>query len=332
MRKLTESDIFSRELDKRNNISGKIDAIISGAESSTVILNEKLYSEIKRKIVDKKRDELSLKMLNAISSGGLILFTLPPEKRLSTQIPFIICKLNGVRTVAVNMCDLVVQTKYNDGSIEYELGDNVNKVYVLLQSSYLELEKFDERSVMSPDVLYESAVLWAEMFNKPLYDAVGLNNSDRYSAYLYFSMKFFLVYFMGCTEAQAESMASKRVPEKNMLLLQMIDVIESRDLNIYEGVIPYLKIILDNEVASTKGIRVNNLENSMNISHYLMRFIQSYSDNALLSLCAFPYFIYTIQSAYNKTKMMKDKSFDWVFDSRKGNLKLANKLMTDILK
>ena len=119
MRKLTESDIFSRELDKRNNISGKINAIISGAESSTVILNEKLYSEIKRKIVDKKRDELSLKMLNAISSGGLILFTLPPEKRLSTQIPFIICKINGVRTVAVNMCDLVVQTKYNDGSIGF---------------------------------------------------------------------------------------------------------------------------------------------------------------------------------------------------------------------
>lgn len=332
MRKLTESDIFSNELNRGNNILGKINAIISGAESSTIILNEKLYPEIKRKIIDRRRDDVSLKMGDAIINGRLVLFALPPEKRLSSQIPFIIWKQNGIRRVAVNLCDLIVQHKYNDGTIEYELGDNVNKVYILLQSSYLALDKFAENMVMSPDVLYESAVLWAEMFNKPLYDAVGLNNSDRYSAYLYFSMKFFLVYFMGCTEAQAESMASKRVPDKNMLLLQMKDVIESRGMNLYAGIVPYLKIILDNEVANTKGIRVNSLENSMNISHYLTRFIQSYSDNALLSLCAFPYFIYTIQSAFNKTKMMKDKSFDWVFDNRKGNLKLVTKLMTDILK
>lgn len=331
MRKLIDSDIFSKELN-RTNVLGKINAIISGAESSTIILNEKLYSEIKRKIIDRRRDEVSLKMGEAIMNGRMVLFMLPPEKRLTSQIPFIAWKQNGIRRVAVNMCDLVVPHKYNDGTVEYELGDYVNKVYVLLQSAYLALDKFEENMVMSPDVLYESAVLWAEMFNKPLYDAVGLNNSDRYSAYMYFSMKFFLVYFMGCTEAQAESMASKRVPDKNSLLLQMKDVIESRELKLYDGVIPFLQIILDNEVANTKGIRVNTLENSMNISHYLIRFIQSYGDNALLSLCAFPYFIYTIQSAYNKTKMMKDKSFDWVFDSRKGNLKLANKLMTDILK
>lgn len=332
MRKFTDSDIFSEVINNGNKIFGKINVIISGAEPSAVILNEKLYNEIKRKIVDRKRDETTLKMANAIANSQIVLFMLPPEKRLTSMMPFFVWKQNGVRRVAVNMCDLVVPTKFNDGTIEYDLGDNVNKVYVLLQSAYLALDKFDEKLVMTPDVLYESAVLWAEMFNKPLYDAVGLNNSDRYSAYMYFSIKFFLVYFMGCTEQQAESMASKRIPDKNMLLLQMKDVIESRGLNLYGGVIPYLKIILDNEVANTKGIRVNSLENSMNISYYITRFIQTYGENAVMSLCAFPYFIYTVQSAYNKTKMMKDKSFDWVFDSRKGNLKLANKLMTDVLK
>ena len=330
MRTLKDSDIFSNYINKGNAVFGRISEIVM-PDSPAIFLNDVLYSEIKKKIIDKKRSEMVFKIDKAIKSGQMLLFTLPPEKRLSSQIPFIVFKQNGVQRVIVNLCGLVSEHKYNDGSSEYEISDNIDKVYVLIYSAYLAIDNLSENSIQSPDVLYNAAVLWAEMFNKPIYDSIGLNNTERYDAYLYFSMKFFLVYFMGCTEDQAEAMASKRVPHKNLLMVQMIDVIESRQLKLYDGITTYLSTILDNEVANTKGLRFNSLDKSMNITHYFTKFKNSYGENAILSLCAFPYFIYTIQSAFAKTKMMHDRSFERIF-TMNANAKCLNKLLVDILK
>ena len=87
--------------------------------------------------------------------------------------------------------------------------------------------------------------------------------------------------------------------------------------------------LTNNEITMIKGVRVNNVENVMNVSFYLQKFDQTFHRNALLSLCSFPYFIYTIIAATSKCNLVKDKSFDRIF---KDNGAVVNRLLVAILK
>ena len=330
IRELKESDIFMNELNKNNVVFNKLNLILSNAIPSTVILNQILYPEIKRKIVDKRKDSISMEIATAIAQGSLVLFTIAPDKKLSDMIPFFAYTQNGVRKVAVNLCSMVRVNRLDDNSQDYEMGDHVDQIYAVLVASWLTLTKFDKKAVVTPGVMENAAVLWAEMFTKPLFDVVGLNNIDRKNAFMYFSIRFFLGYFLGISKDSIDSISLKYVGTKNSLILYMEDKIEHLGLDMYAGVIPFLKILLNNEVSMVKGMRVNNIDNSMNISFYMTKFSQTFGSNALLSLCAFPYFIYTVMAAASKTRMVKDKAFDRIFSGH--NSKALNKLIIDVQK
>lgn len=329
MRKLIDSDIFSEELNRNNRVLGQVSMILSNADSSVVFLNEILHNEIKRKIVDKKKTKIATDILAAIENGQLLLIYTPPARKLSDIIPFVSFKQNGVTRILVNFSSIALPNKLNDGSIDYEIRDNVNKAYVLLHSAYLTLDKFQERSVMAPEVVYNASILWAEMFTKPLFDVIGLNNIDRKYAFMYLAMKFFAVYFLGCSEDQAEKNAMRYIHEKNQVLVNILDNISARDINIYKGVKTFLETLLNNEITNIKGIKINNVSNTMDISFYLSKFSTTFGSNALLSLCAFPYFMYALTAATGNCNMMKDKSFDRILTQHK---KILNRLLIDILK
>lgn len=328
MRKLIDSDIFSQIINKNNRVLGQIPMLIP-PHNEGVFLNEILHNDIKRKIVDKKRSAIATAIMDEIDSGAIIIIYTTPEKRLSDMIPFITFKNKGIRRVLVNFSSIARPVRLNDGTIDYELGDNVNKAYVLLHSAYLALEKFTENAVMSADTIYDSAILWAEMFNKPLFDVIGLNNSDRREAFTYLAMKFFAVYFMGSTEDQAEKTAMKYIKQKNQMLIDILDNIQSKNIDIYAGVQAFITTLLDNEVTSIKGLKVNNDSNAVDISFYIRKFSQTFGSNALLSLCAYPYFIYVITAAMGKCNMVKDKSFERIL---KYQQRVANKLVIEVLK
>ena len=328
MRKLIDSDIFSQIINKGNRVLGQIPMILPPSGVG-VMLNEPLHNDIKRKIVDKKRSAIATAILDAIDTGELILIYTPPEHRLSDMIPFIAFKNKGIRRVLVNFSSIVRVTRLNDGTPDYDLGENVNKAYVLLHSAYLTLEQFTDNAVMSADVVYDSAVLWAEMFNKPLFDVIGLNNTDRREAFMYLGMKFFSVYFMGCSEDQAEKTAMKYLKQKNQMLVDILDNIKAADIDIYAGVQAFLTTLLNDEITSIKGVKVNNMSNAVDISFYIRKFSQTYGSNALLSLCSYPYFIYAITAAMGKCNMVKDKSFERFL---KYHQKIANKLVIEVQK
>lgn len=304
---------------------GKVMKIITSP--NTTILNELLYNDIKRKIIDNRKDKVVYEMGNAIMSGKMILFTVPPADRIPDCMPFIVYKKQGEKRVAVNLASTTREVRNSDKSITYELGDAA-KVYSILYGAYLALEKFDERTEISPDVLYDSALIWANMFNKPIYDAVGMTNLERNVAYMYFAMKFFLGYIMGCPQKQIDSIVMKYTKEtKNDLILYMEEQIGRLGINIYEGLIPFLRMLFNDEVTRIKGIRVANVENTMNVSFYLSKFVTSYSSNALLALCSYPYFIYTVISAVGRSRMVNDKAFDRTFSQCKREL---NHLLVNI--
>ena len=331
MRELRDSDMFMTYVNHDNVIFGRIGKILHGMESSLVVLNDQLMDEIQRKIVDNKREKIVSDMGYAIRNYDMILMTMDPDKKLPDMVPFFIAQNPkiGKSYAYVNMASVVRPVKNADGSILYELGD-ANKAYSILYSAYLSLKKFRKNSILSSTTLYNSAVIWADMFNKPLYDAFGMSNPERNEALMYFSMKFFLRYMMECDEKTANELAGKYInSKKNDLILYMEEKIQDLGLDIYQGLIPYMKALFNNEVTQTKGVRVANISNSMNVPYYLQKFTTTYSSNALLALCSYPYFIYTIISAMGKSRMVRDKSFDKIFQIHS---KEVNQLLVAITK
>ena len=88
--------------------------------------------------------------------------------------------------------------------------------------------------------------------------------------------------------------------------------------------IPFCQLLFNSEFNRVVGIN-----EKMNITFYLSKFIQAYSTNALMSLCAFPYFIFVMVSAVSKSNIVKDKSFDRIFNDNKS---MVNKLLLAVLK
>lgn len=307
-------------------------AIAGNREPSMVLLNDKLYGDIKKKIVEKKREVTATKILECIANGKLALYAVDKGANdLPDAIPFFVLKNTqlGTRFAAVNLTNVVMREKLDDGSISYEIGDNINRLYVILLSAYLAVEKFDPKVSLPSNLMSEAAVLWAEIFNKPLYDAVGLNNKDRKDAYMYFAMKFFLVYFLDCDEKYAESVAMAYIGTKSDFLLGMIEKIELKGINIYDGVLSLLNTLINDEITSIRGLKVKTLTGAIDTNFYLNKFTMAYSSNAFLTLCSFPYFVFTVVAAVSKTNIVKDKSFDWVFSH---NIKLLNQFIANIKK
>lgn len=331
MLELKDSDIFKKYINKNNSLFGRINMIL--VDPQTIILNEILYPEIKKKIVDKKKDVIAAKMAAAVNNREIMLFITTPDKKLPNLMPFFAYKQNGIRRVALNLTDLVIVRNEPTGEVEYDISNNINKLYALLYASYLSLENIASDTILNPDPLYHSAVLWAEMFNKPVYDIVGQNNIDRRRAFMYFGIRFFLGYYMQCPEQQIDSLSMRYLntwkTDKNQFITGMEDRIAEKDINIYEGFTTFCRTLFDNEITLIKGIRVNNLETTINVNFYIQKFIQTYSENALLSLCAYPYFVYTLIAATSKTDLVKHKSFERIF---KDNGTIVNKLLTALMK
>lgn len=329
MRELKDSDLFMKEINRGNNIFSKVNGILTNAEPGTVILNDILFDDIKKKIIDNRREKIVAEMGNAILNYRMVLFTSDPARKLSDSVPFFVYKQSGRRMVAVNLAGVVRPVKMPDDSISYDIGD-ASKVYSIIYGAYLALDRFTANTEISPSSLYDAAVLWAAMFTKPLYDSLGMTNPDRNEAFMYYSMRFFLGYIMECSEEQINSISGKFINNnKNNLILYMEEKIEDKGINIYDGLLVFMRTLFNNEITRLSGIRVSNVSGSINVSYYISKFTTVYSSNALLALCTFPYFIYVLISAVGKSKMVKDKSFDRVFSTYNREL---NRLLLNVSK
>lgn len=333
MRKLIDSDFFMKEVNKDNALLGRANKIISGLEPGTIILNSYLYPDIKKKIIQARKEKIVLEMGKAVEKNQMLLFIVPPERKLPDALPFLHYNrnINGVERpeVAVNVASIVQPVKLPTGEETYEIND-VPKLFAVMYSGYLAMSKFTPTSIVDPSVLYDSAVLWAAMFNKPIFDSIGLHNPERNDAFMYFGIRFFLSYIMGCGQGQVDAMAKKFIKnKKNDQILVMEEAIEDKQLNIYSGLIPYMQAMFNDEVTQIRGVRTTNIENRMNVSYYISRFIMAFGSNAMLGLCTFPYFLFVTIAAYSKCKIVKDKAFDNVFSKYKREL---NRLLVSILK
>jgi hypothetical protein len=93
----------------------------------------------------------------------------------------------------------------------------------------------------------------------------------------------------------------------------------------------FCQTLFNNEVSNIKGIKVNNIADSLNRSAYITKFIEMYGFASLCSLSAYPYFLFTIISSFNWSRICNDRSLeDIVFYDNKEMPKLLTGIYREL--
>jgi len=328
MRSYINSDIYTETLNKGNAISGKIMKILGGNASGTEIVNDKLSAAIAamKKVY---KDPSTLKVIEALNSRRMLLMVVTPENNIPICLPFFKYTAGGVNKVCVNLTNYIGSSVDPDtGEKEYTI--DVRKLHALTLAAYIDLDLLNGKTVLAADTLSSAAILWAKMFNKVLEGAIGLGtNRDRYNAFMYLAIKFFLRYYMDVPEQIAENIALNylRVP-KNQMILFIEDNIAAKGIDIYKSFSVFCSALFNNEITNIKGIKNNNISDSMNELFYHRKFIDLYYYASLLSLGGFAYFLFLILCADDMVPICNYKVLKKIIDEEK----LGTKLLISIYK
>lgn len=329
MRVFTESDIFEY-LNKGNVLQNKMFKILAG-KSDAIILNNVLESDLKSMLKIFK-EPVTLKAVNAVKAGKIVLVKIPIESNLPECLPYIKHKKDGSERIIINVTNYVTEKKDKDtGDIDYSI--DIKKLYSLLVPGFLYLQSFDARYQPSPEAIKISALIWARMFNKVLIRTIGLTtNQERYEAFMYYAMRFHMKYFLNLSDTVVDDISGSILANgKGYLIDYMETKIKDLNLDPYSSFSSFCGMLFNNEVSNIKGIRVNNIEENINISFYLKRFIDMYNMSATMALSSYPFFIFAIFSAYNWSNIVNDRTFeDVVYYDKKEVVKLMNALYKDI--
>ena len=320
MRSYINADVYTELLNKNNIVSTKLTQLLSNKVTGTVFLNDKLPIQIKRLESDNKTP-IMLNVVNAIKSNKIILFSIPQEQMtIPDSLPFVKFidhKQNEEIKVAVNLSKYVsVRTDRVSGITEYDI--DVRKLYILTLSAYIDMVYLSEASTLPADTLYYGALIWARMFNAVLVQACGLGiNKDRYEAFMYFAMKFFMIYYAEAEEIAADKTVERYFKNKTKTpYIEMISLkIKDKRINPYTSLSDFCNTMFNNDIT---GIGGGSMQ--MNYSFYLRKFMSRYYSSALLALGSFSYFLFVLLSVREKVNICNDKALadilkeDNVFD------------------
>ena len=290
---------------KEEQLNKQISELLS---KDMIVLNNEFETEIKT-IKRNYGDAITNATLNKIASGELIIFcTNNLKNAMPAYMPFIKYKRAGKTFVAIDVTKYVKQSKDKQGIIEYSI--DANKLYCLIVSGYLYLDKFDKGTVLSTNLMKLTSLVWARMFCKVLEMRVGLaTNKDRYDAFMYLAIKFFLLCVLEAPQGIADSIAKSYFPNNklNPICNHVEVVCEERGINMFADLPVFCTTLFDNSITGISALRVTGSKDVMNYSFYIQQFITLYHLPAALALECFPYFIWMIISASNWGYFFNDK-------------------------
>ena len=329
VRLFTESDIFDY-LNKDNVLQSRIFKILNN-KSGALVINEKLKPDLDT-IQKVYRETSTLMFLSAIKANQILLVDIPLEYNLPECLPFIKHKKDGKKRIIINVSQYVNKRKDPEtGDIEYSM--DVKKLYVLCLSGYIYLKLLYKDTVLPPDTIKYSAFIWARMFNKVLIKTIGLStNKERYEAFMYFAIRFFMKYYLECPDIVVDNISSSYLKNGKSYLIEFMET-KISDLNIdpYESFSAFCSTLFNNEISNIKGIRVNNINENINISFYIKKFIDMYNLSAAMSLSSYPFFLFTIIASYNWTGICNDRSMEDIVQYDKKEVpKLLNSIYKEL--
>lgn len=329
MRLIQNSDIFDR-LNKDDHLKDKIIKVL-GSMSGAIILNNNIKKELDM-LQRVYKEQSTIAILKEIRDNNILLIKIPTDYKFPTCLPFIKYKKEDKPKLIINLTDWLREKKDIDsGEIEYSI--DIKQLYSLCLSGYIYYKLLDESTVLPPDAIKISATIWARMFNKVLIKTIGLNtNKDRYEAFMYFGIRFFMKYYLESPDIVVDNISNSYLKNgKGYLISHMEEKIKVLNININESFDKFCHTLFNNEVSNIKGVKVNNVADALNMQAYIAKFIEMYGFASLCSLGAYPYFLFTIISSFNWSKMCSDRSLeDIVFYDSKEMTKLLTTLYKEL--
>lgn len=331
MRAFTKSDVFMNNIDKGNVVQKKIFDIVGG-KVQTVILNDKLTLDLE-KLKKIYKEPALMKAVDAVKNLQILLVKLPLDDNLPKLLPFFKYRKNGQARVLVNLTGYINESNDPDtNTISYSM-NNSRTLYTFILSAYIYLKLIDDRTTLPPDAIKYSAILWARLYCKILKSAGMIQDSDRKDAFMYFAMKFFMKYYLETPDVVCDNIALGYLPngKKFPLIIDMETEIESLGLNPYNSFIDFCTTMFNSRVTGLKGLRVKNVEDSINTTFFLTKFIENYHEQAYMALCAYPFFIMVIIDGMNKGNICNDRYLeDIVLYDNKETTKLLNSIYKEL--
>lgn len=275
------------------------------------------------------RDKLTQKAVDAVASGDIIIFAAKnPRHCMPSYMPFIKYKVGEKYQMAIDITQYVT-IKPIKGSEENEVFMDQKKLYSFITAGYLYLKIFNKDTAVPSTLAKSSAIVWAKLFCKILEAKVGLaTNRDRYDAFMYYSMMFFLVNILDYNPESASAVAKSyfKVGVVNATIAFIQTQIDDGNLPIYDSFEDFCRIMFNPEITGIRTMRLKNSNDIITLEYYVSQYITTYHITSALSLAAFPYFIWMIISACNWTYMFNDKAIEPIAIDE------YNKIMTELWK
>lgn len=324
MRDFRESQIY--QLMNRNGILDNQLREAGKAINGATIINNRLESlEPLRKIY---RETVVLQALKAVEKNQILLVVLPEDKRFPAHIPFM--KTKSAKPIEViDLSKYAKANKDEDGKIiSYTM--DVDKLYVLLVSAYLDLVLFSESTALSSESIKRLSIMWAKMFNKILQaKKIFVGNKERQDAFMYFAMKFCMKYYIQCPDPVIDSVCEQFIgPNKSRYILFVEENLAKKDIDLYQDWTTFARTMFDNEVTNLASFNPNG--GGMDIRLYLQSFeMYMGKDGAYMALWSIPYFVFCCFSTNRKAGILNDRAWaDVVLD----DARMIPKLMDSFYK
>jgi hypothetical protein len=329
MKLIQNSDIFDY-LNKDDHLKDKITKVL-GSMSGAIILNNNIKKELDM-LQRLYKEQSVIAIIKEIRENNILLVKIPVAYKFPTCLPFIKYKKEGKPKLVINLTDYIKEKKDMDtNEVEYSI--DIKQLYVLCLSGFIYYKLLEENVTLPPDVIKTSSIIWSRMFNKVLIKTIGLNtNKERYEAFMYFGMRFFMKYYLDSPDVVIENISNSYLKNgKTYLISHMEEKIKYLNVDINESFDKFCHTLFNNEVSNIKGIKVNNVADALNRQSYLAKFIEMYGFASLCSLGSYPYFLFVIISSFNWSKICADRSLeDIVFYDSKEMPKLLSSIYKEL--
>lgn len=310
MRKFTESDIFEK-MNTGNAIINQLQQAIKAIDDSKII-NDRITDAL-NSMNRAYRDGLTTKVIEAVVKGDIRVLYLPPDKQFPAHIPFVRGKWAGRDCVLVNMTKYCVVERSETGEIE-SIKVDISKLYAMLVPAYMALKVINEGTVLSSETTKTLALLWAKMFNKILMSQkIFVGNRERYEAFMYFAMRFFMVYYLGVPMAIVDNLSTEYIGGvKSNYILTIENNLQHKGVDLYADWNTFARTMFSNEITNIKA--VSNVD--MNVEQYLRLFATYMGrDGSYLALWSADYAFFCFFVTWCHTWILNDRSFADIVDA-----------------
>lgn len=322
MKTITNTNIFEYT-EKSYKVSGRMGQVLSGRVGSVV--TDKIMDQIES-IPRAFKDAVSIKAVEAVKAGKIKFVAGPPNLMLPPFCPFILYMEKGERKILFDLTLTSYSEKTNRFSKELEYDIDIRQLYAMLVSGYV-LINIDTNGTIPPEAMRTLSLWWAKMFCKVLNRHLALStNKDRYDAFMYFTMKFFLINILECPLAIADGVAvGNLVDGKNSFINLVEGQLAAQDIDLYKDFNTFCDALFDNSITGIGGVREKEI--GMNKATFIDSFIKMYGIQTLYSLATFPYFFHTVVLANNTDRGFNKRIFEDVMINPKLYARVINSLL-----